>query len=73
MKSPTKKQINIVEKMTSILNIEFPSSSKEFNKFTYSRWINKHINEYQDIIDVTIYDEEYLYEICENDVWCEYY
>ena len=73
MKSPTKKQINIVEKMTSILNIEFPSSSKEFNKFTYSRWINKHINEYQDIIDATIYDEEYLYEICENDVWCEYY
>ena len=73
MKSPTKKQISIVEKMTSILNIEFPSSSKEFNKFTYSRWINKHINEYQDIIDATIYDEEYLYEICENDVWCEYY
>jgi hypothetical protein len=73
MKSPTKKQIEYVERMTSVLRVDFPTSSKEFTKRAYSAWIAAHIDDYKDLLDSGIYDEDYLYESCENDVWCEHY
>ena len=73
MKSPIEKQIRLVDNMTHILNISFPNSSREFNRYTYSCWIVSHIDDYKDILSNTICDEDYIAEICINDVWCEEY
>ena len=71
--APTEKQVQLVENMTRILRIDFPISSKEFTKQCYCLWISKHIEDYKDVVSATIADEDYCYEMCENDVWCEYY
>ena len=73
MISPTQKQIELVDNMTSILGLDFPTCSREFNKFTYSIWISSHMEDYLDFLSSTIYDEDYLSEICLNDIWCEEY
>ena len=73
MKAPTEKQIQLVDNMTRILGIDFPASSKEFTKQSYCLWIKVHIEDYKDVVSSTICDEDYCYEMCENDVWCEYY
>ena len=71
---PTDKQIEFVEKICSILNItDFPNSSKEFTKWHYSQFIKAHLQDYNDYIETNITDEDYCYEICINDVWCEHY
>ena len=44
--SPTEKQINLVDKITSLLKIDFPMSSKDFTKSQYSYFISAYINEY---------------------------
>lgn len=73
MQAPTEKQINLVENMTRVLGIDFPTSSKEYAKRIYCAWIKAHIDDYGDAVAATVCDEDYCYEICENDVWCEYY
>ena len=73
MQSPTEKQIVLVENMTRILGIDFPISSKEFTKQNYCAWIKANIEDYKDVISATICDEDYCYDMCENDVWCEHY
>ena len=73
MQSPTEKQIILVENMTRMLGIDFPISSKEFTKRIYSAWIKANIEDYKDHMASCIYDEDYLYEGCNNDVWCEHY
>ena len=73
MQAPTEKQINLVENMTRILGIAFPNSSKEYTKQVYYAWIKAHIDDYNDVIAVAVYDEDYYYDICKNDVWCEHY
>jgi hypothetical protein len=35
MKSPSEKQIALVENITKVLNIEFPNSSLEYNSYCY--------------------------------------
>ena len=73
MQAPTEKQINLVENMTRILGIDFPTSSKEYTKRTYCAWIKAHIDDYGDAVAVSVCDEEYCYDMCENDAWCEHY
>ena len=73
MRTPTEKQIRLVEAMTKVLDIDFPTSSKEFTRDTFHFWIAAHIDEYHDYIDAVFYDEDYCYEFCQSDVWCEYY
>lgn len=73
MQAPTEKQINLVENMTRILGIDFPTSSKEYTKHIYCAWIKTHINDYGDAIAVSVCDEDYCYDMCENDAWCEHY
>ena len=71
---PTEKQIKFVEKINGVLGTNFPISSKEFTKYIFSQWISAHIDEYNEIISNTIYDEDWIMEFgCENDVWTEYY
>ena len=71
---PTEKQIKFVEKINGVLGTNFPISSKEFTKYIFSQWISAHIDEYDEIISNTIYDEDWIMEFgCENDVWTEYY
>lgn len=71
---PTEKQIKFVEKINGVLGTDFPTSSKEFTKYIFSQWISAHIDEYDEIISNTIYDEDWIMEFgCENDVWTEYY
>lgn len=79
--APTEKQIRFVEEICAALGIKnFPTSSKEFNKFTYSRFISDHIDLYYQYCNY-IYsmdineDVDWVYEYtgCENDVWTEYY
>lgn len=72
--SPTEKQIKFVEKINSVLGTNFPISSKEFTKHIFSQWISSHINEYNEIISNSDYDEDWIMEFgCVNDVWTEYY
>ena len=73
MQTPTEKQINLVENMTRILGIDFPISSKEYTKRTYCAWIKAHINDYGDAVSASVCDEDYCYDMCENDAWCEHY
>lgn len=73
MQAPTEKQINLVENMTRILGIDFPTSSKEYAKHIYCAWIRAHIDDYGDAVAVSVCDEDYCYDMCENDAWCEYY
>lgn len=72
MLTPTEKQIKLVENINRVLNLDFPTSSKEFNRFTYSNYIKCYIVEYLEVIN-NVLDEEDLYESCINDVWCEHY
>ena len=49
--SPTEKQIKFVEKMTSVLGIDFPQSSAEFTKQTYREFIKEHYDEFKLVMD----------------------
>lgn len=73
--APTEKQITFVENICGILGIkDFPTSSKEFTKFSFSQFITVHLDEYHYALlemDSWEGDEEYLYETCINDVWTE--
>ena len=72
--SPTEKQITLVENMCKVLGINnFPFSSKQYTKQEYSKFIKSHYEEYREVIDNAIYDEDWCFETCLNDVWCEEY
>jgi hypothetical protein len=72
MLTPTEKQIKLVENINRVLNLDFPTSSKEFNRFIYSNYIKCYIKEYLEVIN-DVLDEDDFYESCVNDVWCEHY
>ena len=71
--APTEKQIRYAEAIANELGLDFPTCSKDFTKYTYSKFISKYKKDYDEIMINGVHDEEYCYEICENDVWCEYY
>lgn len=50
MPSPTEKQIKFAEDIAKVLDIDFPTSSKEFNKRTYRNFINDHYIEFKQAI-----------------------
>ena len=59
MKAPTEKQIQLVENICSLLEIKnFPSSSKEFTRFTFSQFIAAHLNEYINACE-EVYEDEW--------------
>ena len=59
MKTPTEKQIRLVENICSLLGIKnFPSSSTEFTRFTFSQFIAAHLNEYMNVCE-EIYEDEW--------------
>ncbi len=51
MPSPTEKQIKFAEDIARVLGIEFPMSSKEFNKRTYRNFINAHYKDFKRIVN----------------------
>lgn len=61
MASPTEKQIKFAEDIARVLGIDFPTSSKEFNKSTFRNFINAHYDEFKEIMndvnDVCFEDE----------------
>ena len=71
--SPTEKQIAYAEAIANVLGIDFPTSSKDFTKYTYSKFISKYKSAFDEIMTSGVHDKDYCYEICQNDVWCEYY
>jgi len=62
-KSPTKKQIKLAEDICNILNIDFPQSSLEFNRYTYWKFINTYMDEYEEQIRDAIY-----YNYCDDEM-----
>ena len=58
MASPTEKQIKFAEDIARVLGIEFPTSSKEFNKRTYHNFINAHYNEFMQFMEYCDWDIE---------------
>ena len=56
--SPTEKQINLVDKITSLLKIDFPMSSKDFTKSQYSYFISAYINDYINTLDEYCFDDD---------------
>lgn len=60
---PTQKQIEIVEKITKELNIEFPIFSKEYNANTFYHFIKYYLPIYsKSHIYSDIYEEESIQE-----------
>lgn len=51
MPSPTEKQIRLADDIARVLNINFPTTSKEFNKRTYRNFINAYYNDFKEIVD----------------------
>ena len=51
MPSPTEKQIELAEDIAAVLRIDFPTSSKEFTKRTYYKFINAYYEEFKRIVD----------------------
>lgn len=71
--TPTEKQIRFADDIARTLDIDFPWSSKQYNKNEYSKFINTHLKDYQDACyDDPLYVEE-AYERCMNDAWTEHY
>lgn len=76
VQSPTEKQIQFAEKIANTFNIDFPVSSYQYNKVAYGKFIKYYFERYKEFIADSIdsvVDEDYLMDICENDVWCEHY
>lgn len=48
---PTKAQIDFVEEIVEVLDIDFPTCSGDFNKWSYSKFIDNHIEKYKEIRD----------------------
>lgn len=48
---PTEKQIRFTEDIAKVLNIDFPTTSKEFTKRTYCNFINAHYEDFQMAMD----------------------
>lgn len=73
MAIPTDKQIKFVEQICNVLGIkDFPMSSRDFTKYSYSCFISCHLNQYQEVTSCYIYEDDLMWQV-ENDVWCEYY
>lgn len=72
MKSPSEKQISFVDAIAKTLGIDFPQCSSDFTARNYYYFIQRHIEEYNEMVYVEP-DEDYLYAICANDIWCEHY
>ena len=51
MHSPTEKQIKVAEDIARVLGIDFPTSSKEFNKRTYRNFINAYYDRFKEIVN----------------------
>lgn len=73
MKTPSEKQIAYAEYLASIFEVDFPTSSRDFTAGAYHAFIEKYNEELRNIRIEAIADEDYCYDICENDVWCEKY
>ena len=72
--SPTEKQIVFVEQICNALGInDFPLCSKEFTKWHYNQFIKTYLEEYKTAITSSLLDEDWCYQLCINDVWCEHY
>lgn len=48
-RSPSEKQIALVEEIAKALDIDFPQSSADFTAKTYYKFIKNHIEEMQEI------------------------
>ena len=72
-KLPSDKQIDLANEIAYALSIDFPQSSRDFTAKDYWDFINKHIQEYYDIVYKNKTDPDDYYDNCENDVWGEYY
>lgn len=55
MASPTEKQIKLAEDIAKVLRIDFPVSSKEFNKRTYYKFIDAYYKDFKEIVDEANY------------------
>lgn len=44
---PTEKQIKFADEIASVLDINFPTCSQEYNKWTYQQFISEYIYAYQ--------------------------
>lgn len=73
MKSPTEKQIEYAEAIAKELEIDFPTCSKDFTRSNYFKFISKYKSAFDERMTSGVLDEEYCMEVCQNDVWCEYY
>ena len=51
MSSPTEKQIKLAEDIARVLGIEFPTTSREFNKRTYYKFIDAYYKDFKRVVD----------------------
>lgn len=66
--APTDKQIEFADRIACMLDIDFPTGSPDFNKATYWKFINDHIDEY---LDICMEDPSYDTEMDWYDPWAE--
>lgn len=58
IKSPTEKQLEFIEDIMNVLKIEFPQSSKEFDRKICANFIKTHYEEFMDAINYDPLDED---------------
>ena len=66
--APTEKQIRYAEAIAKELDLEFPTCSKDFTKYAYSKFISTYKSAFDEKMTSGIFDEDYCMEICQNDV-----
>ncbi len=73
--APTKKQLDFADEIADCLGIDFPNSSKDYNKASYAAFIARYAGEFYDKVMDDSYDEDFYDWInaYENDLWCEHY
>lgn len=47
-KLPTEKQIEFADRIAYMFNLDFPTGSPDFNRWSYWQFINQHIDAYLD-------------------------
>lgn len=67
--SPSKAQQNFADSIANALNIDFPVSSSQFNKYCYWDFINTYINYYRNKMQKDRgngFDDYYDYDLCSS-------
>lgn len=66
MKSPSNEQIKLADKIADILELDFPRGDFDFTSYSYWKFINENIEQYNQVCSEMII---YANNNSEDDIW----